>query len=366
MKKLFVFVGTYSSGNSDSEGIYVYRFDLSNGSVSYVGTTIGIDNPSYLKVSPDGRFLYVVSEVFEVKGIPGGLAESYSIDQKTGVLTYLNSKSTRGACPCHLNIDRTGQHVFVSNYMGGSIAVLPVQEDGTLGSATDIVQHEGSSNINPERQEGPHPHSITISPDNRFAIAADLGKDMLLIYKLDIVNGKLLPGNDERVKTEPGGGPRHMDFHPNGRYIFLLNELGNTIESYQYNDETGALKLIGMISTLPHEFDGESIAADIHIHPEGKFLYASNRGHDSIVICNIDTDSGTLEVLGHQSTKGAHPRNFSIDPTGEFLLVANRDTNDIVTFKIDRETGLLSPIGQVIRVPQPVCISFLSAAPNGK
>jgi len=359
MKNLFIYVGTYSSGDSDSEGIYVYRFDLSTGKVSYVSTTIGIDNPSFLEVSPNGRFLYAVSEVFEVNGVPGGVVEAYSIDQQTGVLTYLNSQPTHGACPCHLNIDRTGQYVMVANYMGGNLAVLPIQKGGTLGPATDVVQHEGCSNVNSERQEGPHAHSITISPDNRFAIAADLGKDMVISYKIDIENGKLLPSENGQVNVAPGGGPRHMDFHPNGRFAVLLNELGNTIESYRYAPETGQLELISMVSTLPKEFDGENIAADIHVHPNGKFLYASNRGHDSIIVCSIDEDSGAMEVQGYQSTMGEHPRNFSIDPTGTYLLVANRDTNDIVTFTIDSKTGLLSPNGQVIKIPQPVCISFL-------
>lgn len=359
MKNMFVYIGTHTSGDSNSKGIYVYRFDLSTDSLSHVSTATEIDNPSFLKVSPDGHFLYAVSEVFEVNGTPGGVVAAYLVDQKTGVLTYLNSQSSHGACPCHLNIDQTGHFVMVANYMGGNLAILPIQKDGTLGPATDVVQHKGCSNVNPERQEGPHAHSITISPDNSFAIAADLGKDMVISYKMDIENGKLLPRENGQVKVAPGGGPRHMDFHPNSRYAFLVNELGNTIEAYRYNVETGALKLINAVSTLPAEFEGENIAADIHVHPNGKFLYASNRGHDSIIICSIDEDSGALEVLGYQSTMGKHPRNFSIDPTGTYLLVANRDTNDIVTFAIDRKTGLLSPNGQVIKVPRPVCISFM-------
>jgi len=216
--------------------------------------------------------------------------------------------------------------------------------------------------VNPERQEGPHAHSINISPDNKFVITTDLGKDMVIIYKMDIENGKLLPTDKGQVNVVPGYGPRHLDFHPNGRFAFLLNELGNTIVAYGYDAGTGALELINTVSTLPAECDGESIAADIHVHPNGKFLYASNRGHDSIVICSIEKDSGELEVLGHESTMGEHPRNFCIDPTGTYLLAANRDTSDITTFTIDMKTGFLSPSGQVTEVPRPVCLRFMPGA----
>lgn len=362
MKNLFVYIGTYTDGNSKSEGIYVFRFDPSNGSLTYVSTVTGIENPSFLKTSREGKFLYAVSEVFEVQGIGGGALVANKVNQRTGELTYINSQSSHGACPCHLNIDRTGQYALVSNYMGGNLAILPIQKDGYLGQASDIIQHEGCSNVNAERQEGPHPHSVTIAHDNRFAIVADLGKDVVMSYKIDIENGKLLPGENSQVDVTPGEGPRHMDFHPNGRYVFLLNELGNTIDSYGYDSETGALFLIGTVSTLPKGFDGENLAADIHVHPNGKYLYASNRGHDSIVICSIEENNGVLKVLGHQSTSGEHPRNFNIDPTGTFLLVANKDTNNIITFEIDLNTGQISPNGQVTKVPQPVCICF----PEGK
>ena len=359
MKRFFVYIGTYTGGDSNSEGIYVYRFDPSDGNLTPVGTATRIDNPSFLEMSPDGRFLYAVSEVFEVNGTPGGTVLAYLVDKQTGALTYLNSQSTHGACPCPLNIDRPGRYVVIANYMGGNLAVLPICKDGSVGPATDVVQHEGCSNVNPERQEGPHAHSITASPDNRFAIAADLGKDMVIIYKLDLKNGKLLPTDKSQVKVTPGHGPRHLDFHPNGRYVFLLNELGNEITAYGYDARTGTLKLKNTACTLPAEFDAESIAADIHVHPNGKFLYASNRGHDSIVLCSIDEDTGAIEVLEHQSTLGEHPRHFCIDPTGAYLLVANQDTNDIATFAIDIKTGFLSPTGQLTNVPRPVCLRFM-------
>jgi len=359
MERLFVYIGTYTQGNSQSEGIYVYQFDPSTGSLSPVSTVKGIENPSFLKVSPKGGFLYAVSEVFEAQGKPGGELRAYSIDRQNGALSHLNSQSTHGACPCHVNVDQAEQYAMVSNYMGGNIAILPLKKDGSLRPASDVVQHRGCSNVNPERQEGPHAHSVTMSPDNKFVIAADLGQDMLRTYKLDIEEGKLLSVEENRVLTTPGAGPRHMDFHPDGRYVFLVNELENSIISYKYHKETGALKMLSTVSTLPDEFQGESIAADIHVHPNGKFLYASNRGHDSLVIFSIDENTGELKVLGFQSTRGEHPRNFCIDPGGSFLLAANKDSNNIVTFEIDKATGFLWPKGQAVHVPQPVCLAFL-------
>lgn len=363
MKNLFVYIGTYTT-DSYSEGIYVYQFDLSTGSLTRIESMSGIDNPSFLRITTDGQFLYSVSEVAEVNGVQGGAVSGYAINKQTGALTYLNSQATHGAYPCHVSIDQTEQYVLVSNYMGGNIAMLPIQKDGSLGSVTDVVQHEGCSNVNTERQEGPHTHSVTVAPDNKFALAADLGKDMLISYKIDLEKGKLLPYKNGQIEVGPGQGPRHMDFHPNGRFVFLLNELGNTINSYQYDTEKGTLILIDTISSLPNYFTGENISADIHVHPNGKFLYASNRGHDSIIICGVNKQKGTLEVLGFQSTMGSHPRNFSIDPTGNYLLVANKDSNNIVTFNINQDTGLLTVMYEIIEVPQPVCIHFFESTYN--
>lgn len=359
MERINLYIGTYTHGGINSEGIYVYRFDPSTGSLRKVSSTNGIENPSFLKISHNGRFLYAVSEVNEVQGTPGGELVAYSIDQQNGALNRLNSQLTHGAYPCHVNLDKTGQFAMVSNYMGGNIAILPVNQDGSIQAASDVVQHGGYSNVHPERQEGPHPHSVTLSPDNKFALVADLGKDGLFNYALDLERGKFLSGEHAEFSTAPGDGPRHMVFHPGGRYMFLVNELGNTICSYKYDHITGALNLKDRVSTLPDDFKGENIAADIHVHPNGKFLYASNRGHNSIVVYAIDQNNGELKVLGHQSTLGEHPRNFGIDPTGRFLLVANKDSNSIVTFEIDQTTGLLKAGGQVVNVPQPVCLAFV-------
>lgn len=360
MKDLFVYIGTYTL-DSDSKGIYVYQFDQSTGSLTSVGLTSGIDNPSFLTTTSDGHFLYAVSEVAELNGILGGSLISYKLNKQTGELTRLNSQSTQGAYPCHVALDKSEKHIVVSNYMGGNVVVYPINEDGTVGTTTDQAQHYGCSKGNIERQEGPHAHSVTFTPDNNYALAADLGKDMILSYTLNS-QGKLMPHKNGLVNTGLGQGPRHMDFHPKGRFVFLLNELGNSINSYRYESENGALELVHSIATLPDDYDGESIASDIHVHPNGKFLYASNRGHDSIIICRINEQNGTLEVLGFQSTLGQHPRNFSIDPRGNYLLVANKDSNSIVTFKIHKDSGLLTSLNKSIEVPQPVCIHFFDAA----
>jgi len=358
MKDTFVYIGTYTNGDSKSEGIYIYRFDPLTGGISLASTKSGIENPTFLKVSFDGNFLYAVSEVFDFKGKKEGALFSYEINKQTGELLYLNSQSTKGACPCHIEIENSGSYALVSNYMGGNLAVIPLQKDGTIGEVIKIIQHKGCSQVNPERQEGPHVHSATITTDNKFALVADLGQDMVKIYKLDNLKDKLLLTEYGEFKAVPGAGPRHMDFHPSGRYIYLLNELGNTVEAFYYVAEEGCLELINRLSTLPSNFEGENIAADIHVHPNGKFLYASNRGHNSIAIYTLDENTGAPGLLEHQSTLGEHPRNFSIDPTGNYLLVANKDSNNIVTFAIDSSTGLLVPAGREVKVPQPVCISF--------
>jgi 6-phosphogluconolactonase len=361
MSDYLVYIGTYTNGESKSEGIYIYRLDMQTGGLNYIATTQGIDDPSFVEITAGRKVAYVASEVAESNGIPGGGLAAYSIDQETGSLRFLNMESTHGAYPCHVSIDRTGSYVLVANYMGGNVAVLPINEDGSLGPATDVVQHSGHSNVIPDRQEGPHAHSVTMTPDNRFAMVADFGKDELLVYSLDVQTGKLIPTPSPIVEIGPGQGPRHLDFHPNGKHLYLLNELGSAIDAFNFDPGSAVLRPINSVNMLPDDFQGENIAADIHVHPNGKFLYGSNRGHDSLVICSIDQSDGSLKVIEFQKTMGAHPRNFAIDPTGTFLLVANRDSNSITTFVIDPETGQLSPNGQVTSVPQPVCVKLIPA-----
>ena len=356
---MLVYIGTYTQG--ESEGIYVYRLDTSSGALEYVSVATGIDNPSFLDLHPHKPYLYAINEISELGGESGGAITAFSINEETGELTLLNQQSTIGTGPCHLSVDATGKFVLVANYGGGSVCMLPIQEDGTLGEATDFIQHEGSS-VDPARQQGPHAHSIMIDPANQYAFTPDLGLDKILIYKIDLTNGKLVPNDPSSAEVAPGGGPRHFDFHPNRKYAYVINEMGNTVTAFTYDETDGSLAEIQTIPTLPDDFDGTSHTADVHVSPSGKFLYGSNRGHDSIVIFAIDSETGTLTYVDHESTQGETPRNFAIDPTGTFLFAENQGTDTIVTFRIDSDTGKLTATGHVTDVPMPVCLKMRSAS----
>jgi 6-phosphogluconolactonase len=264
-----------------------------------------------------------------------------------------------GAGPCHLTVDKTGKYVLVANYGGGSLAVFPILSDGRLGKASAFVQHKGAS-INPQRQEGPHVHSVYMSPDNRFAISADLGLDEVFIYRFDAGKGTLTPNIPPSATVASGAGPRHFAFHPNGKFGYVIDELQSTITEFSYVPASGALDLLQPVSTLPQDFKGESTAAEVEVHPSGKFLYASNRGLDSIAVFAINSRKGTLTLLAQVPTLGKTPRSFSIDPTGAYLFVANQDSDNVVQFRINPNTGLLAPTGQVLQVPSPVCVTFLA------
>ncbi len=356
---MLVYVGTYTGGAS--EGIYVYRMDPASGALELASAATGVDNPSFLAIDPHHRRLYAVNELEESGGRPAGAVSAFSIDPETGGLTFLNRRSSQGPGPCHLGVDRTGRYVLVANYSGGSVSVLPVRKDGQLGEAASFVQHAGSS-VDPERQAGPHAHSITLDPANRYAFVADLGLDGIMVYRFDAVRGKLEPADDARVRVKAGAGPRHFDFHPGGRYAYLINELDSTITAFAYDGAGGALRELQTVPALPPDYGGTSHCADIHVSPSGRFVYGSNRGHDSIVIFGIDEGTGRLTYLGHESTQGANPRGFAIDPTGAFLLVANQDTDTIVTFRIERKTGGLVPTGRVAEAPTPACLKLARRA----
>ncbi len=355
-EEILVYIGTYTSGKS--EGIYVYRMDKSSGTLEFSSKATGVDNPSFLAIHPQQRYLYAVNEIGEFAGKPSGAVSAFSIEEKTGELTYLNQQPSHGTSPCHLSVDKTGQFVLVANYGGGSVCVLPIQDDGQLGEAIDFIQHQGSS-INPQRQEGPHAHSITLDAANRYAFAADLGLDKIMIYQLDLTQGKLKPNDEPWAQVKAGAGPRHFDFHPNGKYAYLINELDNTLIAFTYDETRGTLREIQTVPTLPEDFEGTSHTADVHVSPSEKFVYGSNRGHDSIVIYAIDEDTGKLTYVGHELTQGKSPRNFVIDPTGTFLLAANHGTDNIVTFRIDQQTGRLMPTGHVTEVPTAVCLKII-------
>jgi len=363
-KELLVYVGTYTlpihfgSGfvlMGKGEGIYVYRMDQASGALEFSSKIKGVANPSFLTFDPERRFLYAVNELKTFEGKPAGTVSAFSVDSETGSLGFLNKKPTQGTDPCYVSVDKTGRYVLVANFMSGSVCVLPIQQDGSLGDATDFIQHHGSS-VDPKRQEGPHAHSIITDDASRYAFVPDLGLDKVMIYRFDPSRGKLEPNDEPWVQVKAGAGPRHFDFHPDGRYAYLINELDSTLVAFAYDKENGTLREIQTVPTLPKDFTGESTCADVHVSPSGTFVYGSNRGHDSIVVYKIDQRTGKLTYVGHESTQGKTPRNFAIDPTGRFLLAANQDTDTIVTFRIDKQTGELSPTGNVTKVPTPVCI----------
>lgn len=365
-KELLVYVGTYTEDilfgtgqilEGKGEGIHVYRLDPATGALAPHETAGGIKNPSYLAFHPTGRFLYAVNELKSYKGEPTGTLSAFSLDADTGRLRFINRVAAHGTDPCHVTLDGTGKYALVANFASGSVAVLPIREDGGLGEATQVIQHQGSS-LDPVRQSGPHAHSVTLDTSNRFAYVPDLGLDKLMIYRFDADRGKLETHKQSYLETKPGAGPRYFVFHPSDKYAYLINELDSTILGLSYDRETGAVGEIQTLPTLPPDFQGNSTCADIMVDPSGRFLYASNRGHDSIAIYRIDGSSGKLNPVGHESTRGKTPRNFTIDRSGTFLFAANQDTDNVVHFRIDGRTGLLTPTGQVTPAPTPVCLKI--------
>lgn len=356
-RNYLLFVGTYTE--KESKGIYAYRLDSTSGQLTALGLAAETTNPSFLAVDPSRRFLYAVNELRKYKDQVSGAVTAFALDRQTGKLSQLNEVASRGADPCYIALDKTGKSVLVANYTGGSVVVFPVLKDGRLGEASAFVQHAGSG-PNRERQEGPHAHWIETTTNNHFAIAADLGLDKVMVYRFDPRNGSLTPNNPAFAKLDPGAGPRHIAFHPNGRFVFVVNELHSSITSFSYDASRGELHTLQTVSTLPKGFSGSNDTAEIHVHPNGKFLFASNRGHDSIAVFSIDQRKGTLTLLDHFSTQGKTPRNFEIDPSGSRLLVANQGSGNIVVFRIDPGTGRLTSTGQVLSVPSPVCLKFVA------
>ena len=370
--ELLVFIGTYTDPilfgtgkvlKGKGEGIYVYKMNAASGVMELINKQTDVTNPSYLAFDPTRQRLYAVNELKQFEGDPTGTISAFAVDTKTGGLKFINKKPTHGTDPCHLTVDKTGRFVLLSNFMSGSVSVLPIRDDGGLADASDFIQHEGSS-VDPNRQQGPHAHAVTLDDSNRYAYIPDLGIDRVMAYKFDSERGKIGPSPIFQVPVKAGAGPRHIVFHPNGEWAFLINELDSTMVAFRHESDSGELTQIQTVSTLPPDFKGESTCADIHIAPSGMFVYGSNRGHDSIVIYKIDPRSGRLNYVGHESTRGHTPRNFAIDPGGTFLLAANQDSDTIVTFRIDPQTGMLQSTGQVIHVPTPVCIKMI--IPDGK
>jgi 6-phosphogluconolactonase len=358
---VWLYVGTYTNGKS--KGIYRLEFDAATGKLGQPAVAGESVNPSFLAIHPSRRFLYAVSEIGDFHKKKAGGISAFAVDPKTGELTLLNQQPSGGEGPCHLVVDRLGKHVLAANYGGGSVCVLPIGEDGRLGTASAFEQHRGSS-VNKQRQEAPHAHSVNLDSANRYAFVADLGLDKVLIYRFDANKGTLTPNESPSVSLKPGAGPRHFAFHPNGSHAYVINELDSTVTVFDYDDAGGILKEKQTVSTLPEGYKGRNGTAEVVVHPSGKFLYGSNRGHNSIAVFAIDPKTGKLTPAGHQDSRIKTPRNFAIDLSGNYLLVANQDSDSILVFRIDPMTGALIPTANEARVPRPVCLRLMSRPPQ--
>lgn len=342
-----VLVGTYSKGKS--EGIYAYKFSSATGKLTSLGLAAKASNPSYLAIHPNRRWVYAVGENDH------GTLTSYTLDEATGKLTSMNTVASKGAAPCHLSIDKTGKFLLAANYNGGNVGVFPIGANGQLREASSVMQHQGHG-VNPARQEKAHAHSINVAKGNKFAIAADLGLDEVITYRFDAKGGKLSP--QSKAKLKDGSGPRHFAFHPSNQYAYSINELASTVTAFSWNSASGKLKEFQTISTLPESFKGSNGTAEVVIHPNGKFLYGSNRGHQSIAMFSVD-GTGRLTAQGQVPSGGEWPRNFNIDPSGEFLIAANERSNSLAVFRIDQASGKLTATGEKAEVGFPVCVKFL-------
>ncbi|MCF7976275.1 MAG: lactonase family protein [Phycisphaerae bacterium] len=349
-----VYFGTYTRANQGSEGIYRSVLDLETGELSAPVLAARANNPSFIEIHPNGRFLAAVSEAGRA-----GSVSAYAIDATTGQLTLLNQQPSGGSGPCHVSFDRAGQYCLVTNYNSGSASVIPVLPKGLLGDPTACVQHTGAS-LNPSRQQGPHAHSVNMTPDGRLILVADLGIDKIMIYRLNQDTGALVAHDPPCVPMTPGAGPRHLCFSPNGKQVYVINELNSTVTALAYDSASGRFSEIQTVTTLPQDYKGANGCAEVRVHPSGKFLYGSNRGHNSIVVYRIDPDNGRLSWVNHETRDIKTPRNFNIDPSGQFCVVANQDSASVVVFRIDPGTGGLTPTGHKISIASPVCIRFLS------
>ncbi len=350
-----VYLGTYTGPKS--KGIYVTRFDPASGKLDPIKLAGEVEQPSWVTLHPNGRYLYAVSEL---GGNVQGTVSSFAVDNRSGELKLLNRTGSGGTVACHLAIDKTGKTIAVANYGNGSVATIHLEADGKLGQRISLQQHAGSG-ANPRRQRGPHAHAVVLSHDNRFLFVPDLGLDKIMIYRFDAATGAITPNDPPSVSVKPGSGPRHFAFAPRAPFAYGLNEMGSSVIAFAYDAAKGSLREVQNITTLPSGFSGENNCAEIQVDRAGKFLYASNRGDDSIAVFSIHPRQGTLTHVERVSTQGKIPRNFSLDPTGNYLLAANQNTNNLVTFKVNRKSGKLTPAGQVLEVPSCVCIEFLAA-----
>jgi 6-phosphogluconolactonase len=356
---LTVFVGGYTT--PDNPGIRVGRFSPITGTVHSLQLAAVIRKPSFLALHPNRMFLYAVTETSSQNGRRGGGVSAFAIDHASGELRLLNNESTRGDGPCHVAVDPSGHSLLVANYGGGSTTSFALKFDGRLSPAVSFHQHRGSS-VHPNRQQGPHAHGVYTDPTSRFALVPDLGLDQILLYRLDTTTGQLTPHEPSFASLPGGAGPRHLTFDPAHNYVYVINELDSTVSVMRWHAQEGTLEPLQQISTLPDDFEGDNTTAEIEVHPNGRFLYASNRGHDSIAVFAIDLGDGRLSSAGHHPTGGRTPRHFTLDPTGGWLLAANQDSDSIVALRVDLTTGKLSDPRPPVATPKPSCILFLPTA----
>lgn len=350
------YIGTYSEGKS--KGIYHAVLSSDGNKLSSLTLAAESANPTFLAMHPNKPWLYAINEIGNFEGKRSGSISAFEIDPGNSALRLLNRKTSVGTGPCHLSVDAAGKTVLAANYSGGSVVTVPILEGGLLGEPASFCQHTGSS-INPQRQKEPHAHGIYPDKSSRFALVADLGLDKVLVYSFDAAKGTLSTNQVGGIQTTPGAGPRHLAFHPNNRFVYSINELQSTITAFEWNEQQGALKEIHTVTTLPEGFKGDNSTAEIQIHPLGKFLYGSNRGHDSIAVFQVDIETGKLTQVQVQSSGGKSPRSFSLDPTGRFLLAANQGSGNVVPFKVNPTDGRISVWGEELKVPSPVCVLFV-------
>jgi 6-phosphogluconolactonase len=351
-----VYIGTYTGQKSSSKGIYAFRFDEASGALTPLGLKAETPSPSFLAFGTGAGVLYAVNELSSFNGERAGSVSSFSVDAASGALTPLNVQSSKGADPCFLQCDATGRSLAVANYTGGTFAIFPVGSDGRLGPAATVTGGQGSG-PDAVRQKGPHAHQVVFDPSNRYLLEVDLGIDRVLVYRFDQATGRVTPNDPPSVHLTPGSGPRHLVFAPDGRHVFVIAEMASTITTLSWDATKGVLSPLGTVSTLPPGYTGQSSTAEIAIHPNGRFLYGSNRGHDSIAVFNVDAQ-GTLTLVEHEPTRGRTPRHFTLDPSGRWLIAANQDSGTLAVFAIDQKTGALTPSGPLAEVPSPVCVLF--------
>ncbi len=354
--KFRVYVGTYTRG--ESKGIYSFVLDTASGTLSSEGLAGEVENPSFLAIHPSNNYLYACGELSKFKDQASGALTAFKIDAATGKLERLNDAIAGGTSTCHVNISRNGRYAVVANYGTGSCAAFAIGPDGRLGERTAFFQHQGSS-VDAGRQKGPHAHSVNFDRQNRHVIVADLGLDQVLVYKFDPNTGAMSPNDPPFAKVKPGSGPRHFSFHPSGKYAYVINEMACTVTGFRWDARKGTLEEIETVPTLPVPVQKSYSTAEVVAHPSGRFLYGSNRGHNTIAVFQIDQNTGKLTTVEHKSTKGEIPRNFAIDPTGQFLIAANQNSSTIVNFRINPASGALEQVGEPHAAPFPVCVRYL-------